>query len=40
MMEEEKAKMPVDSMKEIELSWLYKPNFKADVDSWVAARTN
>ncbi len=37
--EEEKAKMPADSMHEIELSWLYKPNFKADVDSWVAAKT-
>jgi hypothetical protein len=26
-------------MKEIELSWLYKPNLKAEVDSWIAART-
>ncbi|PMD64129.1 putative salicylate hydroxylase [Hyaloscypha bicolor E] len=39
MTEEEKAKMPAGSMKEIELSWLYKPNLKAEVDSWIAART-
>jgi hypothetical protein len=40
MTEKEKAKMPADSMQEIELSWLYKPNFKEDVDYWVASKRN
>ena len=39
MTEEERAKMPPGSMHEIELSWLYKPNFKDDVNNWVATRS-
>jgi 2-polyprenyl-6-methoxyphenol hydroxylase-like FAD-dependent oxidoreductase len=38
MTEEEQAKIPAGSMQEIELSWLYKPNFKEDVDNWAASR--
>lgn len=40
MTEEEKQKenMPAGSIHEMELSWLYKPNFKKDVDDWVVAR--
>jgi 2-polyprenyl-6-methoxyphenol hydroxylase-like FAD-dependent oxidoreductase len=38
MTDEEKAKMPAGSMQEIELSWLYKPDFKAHVDRWVTAQ--
>jgi len=39
MTEEEQEKMPAGSMHEIELSWLYKPNFKEDVDKWVATKS-
>jgi hypothetical protein len=38
MTKDERNKMPPGSMQEIELSWLYKPNFKDDVDRWVASR--
>ena len=38
MTKDEWDKMPPGSMQEIELSWLYKPNFKDDVDRWVASR--
>jgi 2-polyprenyl-6-methoxyphenol hydroxylase-like FAD-dependent oxidoreductase len=41
MTEEEKLKknIPAGSIHEIELGWLYKPDFKKDVNDWVAART-
>jgi 2-polyprenyl-6-methoxyphenol hydroxylase-like FAD-dependent oxidoreductase len=39
MTKEERDKLPPGSLQEIELSWLYKPNFKDDVDRWVVART-
>ncbi|PMD31526.1 FAD/NAD(P)-binding domain-containing protein [Hyaloscypha variabilis F] len=39
MTKEEREKMPAGSMHEIELSWLYKPNFKEDVDKWVATKS-
>ncbi|PMD24549.1 putative salicylate hydroxylase [Hyaloscypha hepaticicola] len=41
MTEEEKLKenIPAGSIHEIELSSLYKPDFKKDVDDWVAAKT-
>jgi 2-polyprenyl-6-methoxyphenol hydroxylase-like FAD-dependent oxidoreductase len=41
MTEEENLKetIPAGSIHEIELSWLYEPNFKKDVDDWVVART-
>jgi 2-polyprenyl-6-methoxyphenol hydroxylase-like FAD-dependent oxidoreductase len=38
-MTKERNKMPPGSLQEIELSWLYKPSFKDDVDRWVVART-
>ena len=38
MSKEEQDGMPARSMEEIELSWLYKPNLKDEVDRWVAAR--
>ena len=38
MPKEERDKLPAGAMQEIELSWLYKPNFKGDVDHWVATR--
>jgi len=39
MPKEERDKMPAGSMQEIELSWLYEPNFKDDVDRWVADKS-
>jgi len=33
---EERDKLPEGYMQEIELSWLYKPDFKDHVDRWVA----
>jgi hypothetical protein len=39
MPKEERDKMPPGSVQEMELSWLYKPNFKDNVDRWVVART-
>lgn len=37
MPKEERDRMPAGSAQEIELSWLYKPDFKDDVDRWIAA---
>jgi len=39
MPKEERDKMPAGSMQEIELSWLYEPNFKDVVDRWIADRS-
>ena len=38
MSKEERDKIPSKSIQKIELSWLFKPDFKGDVDRWVAAR--
>ncbi|KAH8814821.1 hypothetical protein F5884DRAFT_151908 [Xylogone sp. PMI_703] len=38
MPQEERDKMPAGSMKEIELSWLYQADFRADVNRWVESR--
>jgi 2-polyprenyl-6-methoxyphenol hydroxylase-like FAD-dependent oxidoreductase len=35
---EEQDKLPAGSIQEIDLSWLYRPDFKDDMDSWVAGR--
>ncbi|KAE9366593.1 putative salicylate hydroxylase [Stipitochalara longipes BDJ] len=39
MTKEEREKMPPGSIHEIELSWLYKLNFKEDVDNWTATNS-
>ncbi|KAF4628375.1 hypothetical protein G7Y89_g9772 [Cudoniella acicularis] len=38
MPKEELDKMPAGSIQDIELNWLYEPDFKRDVESWVAER--
>ncbi|TVY78525.1 FAD-dependent urate hydroxylase [Lachnellula suecica] len=40
MPKEEQDKMPAGSKKDIELSWLFEPDFKADVDRWVAGQVS
>jgi 2-polyprenyl-6-methoxyphenol hydroxylase-like FAD-dependent oxidoreductase len=35
---EEQDKMPEGSRQEIKLGWLYRPDFKADVEGWVAGK--